>query len=253
MKLLAALAGALRFGLAMVMLLIFTVIILLTAWMPIEVRGVRLAAWLTTAAARLAMLIFGVRYRCVDAEAIRRHRGFVFANHTTYFDILALVHVMPLRFLAKSGIRKLPLIGAVAAAIGTVFVDREQKASRAEARRQIGDAPAYPPLALFPEGGIGKPGGLQPFRYGAFEISAAFCKPFLPVVIQYSHPMLFHWGDESLWHALWRVAGHLGGRLAITVTPLGAVSPPETASGEALAHETRRAMAAALGIDPPTD
>lgn len=251
MKHLATLIGALRFGFAIVILLIFTVLIVLTIWIPFEIGGARLAAWLTTLAARLAMPVFNVRYQCANPDAIRRHRGLIFPNHISYFDILVMIHAMPLRFLSAVENRKLPLIGLVAAAIGTVFVDRGEKGSRAEARQQIGDAPLYPALVLFPEGGLGPGDALLPFRFGAFEISAQSGKAYLPVVIEYSRPDVILWDwrrGETMWKALWKLARYLGPPITAKVTPLAAVVPGPGASGEALAVATHRAMAERMGF-----
>lgn len=253
MKLLAKFVGAARFGLAMLILAVFSLLIVLTIWIPIEVSGARIAAWLTTLAARLAMLVFNVRYRCTDPAAIRSHRGLIFPNHISYFDILMMVHTLPLRFLSAIENKSMPLIGMVATAIGTVFVDRGEKASRAESRRQIGAAPAHPALVLFPEGGIGPGRTLEPFRYGAFEIAIESGKAFLPVVIQYSRPDVIQWDwrrGETMWAALWKLAGYLGPAISATVTPLAPVVPAPGDDSALLAIRAHRAMAEALGFPP---
>ena len=250
MKLLATLIGAARFGMAVLVLIVFSLLIVLTIWIPLEIGGARIAAWLTTLAARLAMLVFNVRYRCADPAAIRNHRGLIFPNHISYFDILMMVHTLPLRFLSAIENKSMPLIGMVATAIGTVFVDRGEKASRVESRRQIGAAPSHPALVLFPEGGIGPGGTLEPFRYGAFEIAVESGKAVLPVVIQYSRPDMIQWdwrNGETMWAALWKLARYLGPPISATATPLAPVTPASGEDGETLAIRVHRAMADALG------
>jgi 1-acyl-sn-glycerol-3-phosphate acyltransferase len=250
MKLLATVVGAARFGMALLVLVVFSLLIVLTIWIPLAFGGARIAAWLTTLAARLAMVVFNVRYRCADPAAIRGHRGLIFPNHISYFDILMLVHTLPLRFLSAIENKSMPLIGIVATAIGTVFVDRGEKASRMESRRQIGAAPLHPALVLFPEGGIGPGGTLEPFRYGAFEIAIASGKAFLPVVIQYSRPEVILWDwrhGETMWAALWKLARYVGPAITATATPLAPVVSAPGDDGAALAVRAHRAMAEALG------
>lgn len=251
MKILAMFVGAARFGAAILVLAVFSLLIVLTIWIPVAFGGARIAAWLTTLAARLAMIVFNVRYRCPDPAAIRGHRGLIFPNHISYFDILMMVHTLPLRFLSAIENKSMPLIGMVATAIGTVFVDRGEKASRAESRRQIGAAPAHPALVMFPEGGIGPGGTLESFRYGAFDIAIESGKAFLPVVIQYSRPDVILWdwrNGETMWAALWKLARYAGPAITATVTPLAPVVPAPGDDGPTLAIRTHRAMADALGF-----
>lgn len=250
MKILATLVGSARYAVAVLVLLVFTLLILLTIWIPLEIGGARLAAWLTTLAARLAMVVFNVRYSCADPDAIRRHRGLIFPNHISYFDILMMVHTLPLRFLSAIENKSMPLIGMVATAIGTVFVDRGEKSSRVESRRQIGAAPSHPALVLFPEGGIGPGGTLEAFRYGAFEIAVESGKSILPVVIQYSRPDVIQWdwrNGETMWAALWKLARYLGPAITSRATPLAPIVPASGDDGATLAIRAHRAMADALG------
>ncbi|MEZ4831439.1 MAG: 1-acyl-sn-glycerol-3-phosphate acyltransferase [Caldilineaceae bacterium] len=51
-----------------------------------------------------------------------------------------------------------PVVGWLAAQIGTIFVERKDQASRKEARRIIAKVlarSAYPPVIVFPEGRLG--------------------------------------------------------------------------------------------------
>jgi len=58
---------------------------------------------------------------------------------TSRFSSIASRAVMraPLRFLAKEEVRTMPVIGQIAKSIGCVFVKRENKESRAEARAAL--------------------------------------------------------------------------------------------------------------------
>jgi len=152
----------------------------------------------------------------------------IFPNHTSYLDILMLVHTLPLRFLSAIENKSMRLIGMVATAIGTVFVDRGEKASRAESRQQIGPAPGHPALVLVPEGGLGPGGTLEPSRYGAFDIAIESGKAILPGVIQNSRPDVILWdwrNGETMWAALRKLARYLGPPITAPATSLSPVIP----------------------------
>jgi 1-acyl-sn-glycerol-3-phosphate acyltransferase len=49
-------------------------------------------------------------------------------------------------------VRSMPVIGQVARSIGCVFVNRDDKQSRTEARTRLAQVETFPPVVLFPEG-----------------------------------------------------------------------------------------------------
>ena len=87
----------------------------LLAWVPIEVRGVRLSAWCFSLGVRLLMPSLGLRFECTDCERIVQHRGFILSNHVSFFDTLVMAWLLPVRFVAKAEVRKLPFVGWIAA------------------------------------------------------------------------------------------------------------------------------------------
>ena len=69
------------------------------------------------------------------------------ANHVSWLDILAVLAVAPTRMVAKREVRSWPVVGLLAAAAGTVFVDRSRPRAlpatvgpgrRRAARRAVG-------------------------------------------------------------------------------------------------------------------
>jgi 1-acyl-sn-glycerol-3-phosphate acyltransferase len=241
------LLGILRLSIAFPAIALSSLFILFAALIPIRIQNIRLAPWLCTLAARLAMLIFNIRFHCPEPQRLSAHTGFVFANHLTFFDILMMLQVLPMRFLSRMENRSWPFIGWVAIAIGTVFVDRSNKESRGAARDALVKAEKYPPIVIYPEGRIGPPRGLQPFRFGAFEIAVECGAPFLPCAIVYDAPEVIAWGDESFLDAFWRLARHPG-PIRAQLIPLMPVQPRPTDDPKQLAAEAHRAVAAALGV-----
>lgn len=246
--------GAFRLAIAFAAIAVFTILIFATAWIPIRIKGVRIAAWPTTLAARLAMVIFNVRFRCPAPGKIWRHQGLVFTNHITYFDILVLLRVLPLRFVCKREIGSWPFIGWAARAAGAVLVDRGDKALREDTRRQIARAERYPPIVLFPEGGAGPPKSLRPFRYDAFEVAQEHGIPYLLCAIIYDRADVIAWKEEtqniaSLLRAFWRLAC-TPGPFRVLLEPLSTVTPRPGDKVELLAVAAHRAIADALGVRP---
>ncbi|MCA9932605.1 MAG: 1-acyl-sn-glycerol-3-phosphate acyltransferase [Ardenticatenaceae bacterium] len=223
-----------------------TIIILLLAPVPLRVRGVRIAAWPVRGLARFIIPLYDVHLTCEEPEKFRQQTGFIFPNHLSYMDILLLASILPVRFVSKADLRSWPFIGWIAIAIDTVFVDRADKASRLEARQKLANNVSYyPPIVLFPEGGISNSGELQPFRYGAFEIAAQGSVSYLPCVFLYDRLDIIGWTDEPLMTALWRMATH-SGPIHARLYALRPVQPTLEDDAQQLALEAHGAMNAVL-------
>lgn len=238
--------GTIRLTILFTVLLIVGILMLLTAWIPIRRKGARITGWLATWFARFVMRLFNVRYTCAEPEKLTQHEGFVFPNHTSFLDIFMLLHLMPVRFVAKIEISTWPLIGALAKALDTVFVDRDDKESRSGVRDTLAGVSKYPPIILFPEGGIfSPPEKIHPFRYGAFEIAAKNGTPFLPCVMMYEPLDVLFWAKEPLMRALWRFACH-GGKINARLFMMRSILPNPDDNPKELALETHGAMEAVL-------
>lgn len=240
--------GALRVGGVLVLAGIGAILVLAAVLVPGRVAGARPAQWLTVAIARTFLAITGVRLAAPPARDIRGHHGLVFINHLTYLDPVIVYARGPVRFLAAAGLRTLPFVGQIAMAVGTVFVNRGSRESRAASRRRIRETlertPA-PPVTLAPEGQIGPGGGVLPFRRGAFEVSVETGLPILPLVLAYD-PF-----DAVIWHqkellliALWRLTARRGGVRA-TIIALPVITPGAAGTEEEIDAEAARLAALA--------
>jgi 1-acyl-sn-glycerol-3-phosphate acyltransferase len=220
-------------------LIVGTIFILLTMWLPVRVKNIPLSAWSITIMARVAAKVLGVSIHCPDQERVFQHTGFVFPNHCSYFDILILAYLLPARFVAKKEVAFWPVIGLIARGIGCVFVNRADKNSRAEARQELAHQPSYyPPIVVYPEGKRNPGFVLLPFRYGAFEVAAAGSVPFLPLAIIYNRPDIFVWHrSEYFFTAAWRLASHRGPLMAQVVV-CDPVTPTPEADPAGLAQTT---------------
>jgi len=244
---LGTVVGVIRGVVILVTILAFASLILASSPVKRRFRDATIAAWLTSAACRVGIAILGVKVTGDDLDAIRRHDGLLFANHVSWIDIGVLLSIAPVRFLSATEIRKLPIIGAVAAAIGTVFVDRGSDESRARARVQVAEAPKRPPLVIFPEGAVPDVPGLLPFRFGAFELATAGSVAILPTVLVYDRPEAVHWGAEKLPASMWKAFTDTV-HMTVRVEVMTAVATAPNDDAAVLAATMHRSMAARLGL-----
>lgn len=120
----------------------------------------------------------------------------VMANHRSYVDILVLLSLLPVRFLAKQEVEEWPVIGRVATMVNTIYVKREAKESRGEVRRVMREALGEGGnVAVFPEGTTVAPPGCGAFYRGSFEVAVEANVPILPVAIEYLREDI--WLNES--------------------------------------------------------
>lgn len=238
--------GLLRLAILLLAFCLGAVAILAVAWAPWRYRGARVGAWPATLFARFVIRLFNMRYTCNNPAVFHAHRGFIFPNHTSALDIFLLLHLLPVRFVSKVEVRAYPVVGLLSWAVGTVFVDRQDKASRERVRETLSTAERYPPIVLFPEGGIfSPPAKLHPFRYGAFEVAVEKGIPFLPCVMMYEPLDIVFWGDEPLVRMIWRFACFRG-PIRAHLQPLHVVHPRPGDDARQLALETHGAMEAVL-------
>jgi 1-acyl-sn-glycerol-3-phosphate acyltransferase len=198
--------GYYRLSLSALILIVFTVFIVITSYLPVTIKGVPLSMRITQLLTLALLRTMKVRVVCQEKEKLRHFDGFFFPNHLSYLEVLVLFSIMPTRFLAKAKIRGWPAIGAIAAAVGCVFVQRGDKKSRKKARHSLSQVATSPPITIFPEGTRGPGDKLLPFRHGAFEIVTQCGCTFLPIAFIFSDLELGIWRHkENLLKALWRL------------------------------------------------
>lgn len=120
---------------------------------------------------RIVLVAAGARVVVRQLAPIDPSKSYVFvANHTSHMDVPALLSVspVPLRFIAKKELRRLPVFGWAAERMGHVFVDRRDShgASRAISRR-IKRGLSGIALFFFAEGTRSMGDELLPFKKGA--------------------------------------------------------------------------------------
>ena len=95
--------------------------------------------------------IFNVKLAAVDLAALRN--GLIVSNHISWLDIFVLNSVVPMRFVAKSEVRRWPAIGWLCARANTLFIERGNARAAARINKQLGELMQQGEcLAVFPEG-----------------------------------------------------------------------------------------------------
>jgi 1-acyl-sn-glycerol-3-phosphate acyltransferase len=146
--------------------------------------ALRMAGWYW---APLLLRGAGARLVVEGADQVDWSRPLVItSNHASMIDICALFRAVPvpLRFMLKRELARVPLVGWYAAAMGMVFIDR---GNARDAKRKLGDAVerlrAGAALIAFPEGTRSKDGTIAPFKGGAFQVAIEAGVPVVPVAI----------------------------------------------------------------------
>lgn len=145
--------------------------------------------------ARFLLLGSGVKVRVEGLEKIAMDRSYVFvSNHLSYMDTPVVLANIPaqFRFLAKSGLFQIPLLGTHLARAGHIPVPRED--ARAAVKTMTTAAQAIRErrisLLVFPEGGRSHTGELAPFKEGAAYIAIRAGVPLVPIALQGTREVL---------------------------------------------------------------
>ncbi|VAW40387.1 Acyl-CoA:1-acyl-sn-glycerol-3-phosphate acyltransferase [hydrothermal vent metagenome] len=246
--------GYYRLSLSGLTLIVFTVLIVLTSYLPVTIKKAPLSMRMTQLLTIALLWTMNVRVICSEKEKLRNFDGYFFPNHLSYLEVLTIFSIMPTRFLAKAEIRGWFAIGAIAAAVGCVFVQRGNKKDRKQARHALAQVATTPPITIFPEGTRGPGDQLRPFRHGAFEIVIENGSTYLPIAFIFSDLELGIWRHkENLIQALWRLNSQPK-KVTVTVLPLEPQSTSPDDDPVTHAEKTRETLTAVLfpNTPPPT-
>jgi 1-acyl-sn-glycerol-3-phosphate acyltransferase len=112
--------------------------------------------------------LVGIRIECRGRPTSDRPTLFV-ANHISYFDIPILMELLDARFVAKASVRGWPMIGWAAAAQGTIFVERQRRATKQQANEVRACLLEKGNLLFFPEGTSSDGLRVLPFKSTLFS------------------------------------------------------------------------------------
>jgi lyso-ornithine lipid O-acyltransferase len=184
-----------------------------------QVSTARRAVWLHASCARIAKRLS----LAPEVSGSMEQAGLTVSNHLTYLDILVYGAVRPFVFVAKSEVRRWPLLGTLASLGGTIFVDRSRSLQVAQASEQI-EQGLREGLAvlLFPEGTSSDGSEVLPFRSPLFEPAIRAGARVSAAAIRYHaedarESAVSYWGEMVFFPHLFRTLCFRGLRAAISV------------------------------------
>jgi 1-acyl-sn-glycerol-3-phosphate acyltransferase len=133
------------------------------------------------------------------------------ANHASYLDIFSIAFLGRfVRYLSKSEIFRLPVVGWSMFLTGNVGLKRTDRRGQMEAYKKMIDALAHGvSLAVYPEGTRSETGAMRKFKAGAFRAAKQAGVPVVPITITGTREIM----PPRTW---WPVAGD---PITLTVHP----------------------------------
>jgi 1-acyl-sn-glycerol-3-phosphate acyltransferase len=220
---------------------------------------------------RFVCFLMGVRVTVSGAPAAERPL-LLLANHTSWLDIPVLASVAPVSFVAKQEIAGWPVIGFLAKAQRSVFIDRDRRnAVGAQADAMAGRLSRGDAIVLFAEGTSSDGNHVLPFRsalVGAAQraIEGDGAATVQPVAVSYRRmhglplgrqhrPLVAWYGGADLLPHLRRVLseGGIDVHVAFGRPKLVSAADDRKAVAQAAGAFVRRAVPALnAGREPPT-
>jgi 1-acyl-sn-glycerol-3-phosphate acyltransferase len=112
----------------------------------------------------------------------------IVANHISWLDIFVVNALRPSRFIAKSDIKRWPMIGLLVSSVGTLYLDRTRRRDAARINEQVQQAlAAGDVIALFPEGTTTFGRELLPFHGSLLQPVIEANGQVLPAAIRYTN------------------------------------------------------------------
>jgi 1-acyl-sn-glycerol-3-phosphate acyltransferase len=127
-------------------------------------------------------------------EHIGRKQSYVFvSNHQGAFDIFLIYGFLgvPIKWVMKAGLRKLPFVGVACRAAGFIFVDHSTPKAAARSVKEAEQAlKKGASVIVFPEGSRTYTGKMAPFKKGAFQMAADLHLPVIPITLNGPYKIL---------------------------------------------------------------
>ena len=135
--------------------------------------------------------------------------GALISDHLGYLDIITYASLAPVVFFSKAELEHQPVLGYMATAAGTVYVERGAGGSSERARSGLKEAAAQGvPVLFYPEGTTSNGEQLLPFRSGLLGEALNAEEPVTAAHIHYTfdepnpgfsvHDDVAYWGDVNL-------------------------------------------------------
>ena len=132
----------------------------------------------------------------------------IVSNHVSWLDICVLNSVVPVRFVAKSDVRRWPLVGFLVSRAGTIFIERGNPLDTVRTNRAIAEALTRGEhVAMFPEGTSTDGTEVKPFHASLFQPGLGAVSRVVAVALRYVNSdgsvnlNVSYAGERSLWES----------------------------------------------------
>ncbi|WOI45828.1 lysophospholipid acyltransferase family protein [Acidovorax sp. BLS4] len=169
------------------------------------------------------------------------------ANHLSWLDITVMHAARHCRFISKSDIKGWPLVGTLATAAGTLYLERSSRRDAVRMVRLMQEALARREvLAVFPEGTTADGTALLPFHANLLQAAVAADAPVQPVGLCFVERATGapttapnYVGDDTLVGSLWRT---LTADALVAVVHYGPLQQAQGRDRRAWADDLRHAV-----------
>lgn len=189
--------------------------------------------------------IFNVRIQIAANDALHTLRhGLIVTNHISWLDVFVLNAVVPMRFVAKSEVRRWPIIGWLCARAQTLFIERGKARSAARINVHLvellerGEC-----LAIFPEGTTTDGTSVAHFHSSLLQPAIDAGALVYPIAIRYQdkqggHSLVAAYIDElSFGASLWNILSSPELHVRLVATPPVAARGMDRRSLTGSAHQ----------------
>ncbi len=174
--------------------------------MPVQEQQARVQAW-----AREMLRRAGVQLQVLGTPPAHGPLLLV-ANHISWLDIPVMHAARHCRFVSKSDVKAWPVLGRLATAAGTLYIERESRRDALRVVHTMRDAlDRGEILAVFPEGTTSNGIALLPFHANLLQSAISADAPVQPVGLRFidgrtgaPSQAASYVGDETLIGSLWR-------------------------------------------------
>ena len=218
-------------------------------WLPLAARQ-----WLIRHWSRVLLACCGVKVRC---QGVPRREGAVLwvANHVSWVDIFVMDSVRAVSFIAKSDIRKWPLIGWLVAGAGTLFIERGRRhAVRAVGHQMRTRFDRGEAVGLFPEGTTSTGLDVAPFHSSLFEPAIRAGVDIQPVALRFlSHGQrstrYAFVGEQTLVRNVWYLLTATGTVVEMAFAPVLTAQECAALGRAAVAARAHREVRQRVAVD----
>ncbi|MDR2520879.1 MAG: 1-acyl-sn-glycerol-3-phosphate acyltransferase [Bacteroidales bacterium OttesenSCG-928-I14] len=143
---------------------------------------------------RFVCIITFCKVQVIGSEKLKNNQSYVFvANHQGIYDCWLIFGYlgMPIKWVMKQNLRKIPLVGKACEMSGFIFVDNSSQAAAVrsiiEIKKKFKNTVS---VVIFPEGSRTKTGKLGKFKKGAFKVAFDLHVPIVPITINGSYEVM---------------------------------------------------------------